>query len=61
MSTLFDLLLPRTDAGVFVQVAAAALIYPVLIWLSRHNREIMTFFVGLGVFTFAFFGLRMVH
>ena len=61
MPSLLDLLLPRTDAGVLVQFIAAGLVYPPLIWFGRRNRDIMLFFIGLCVFTFAIFGLRMVH
>jgi hypothetical protein len=56
-----ELLLPRTDAGVAVQVAVVAVVGVTAFWLTRRDREIRTFVLGCVIFTYAFFGLRAVH
>ncbi len=56
-----ELLLPRTDAGVAVQVAVVAVVGVIAFWLARSDREIRTFVLGCVIFTYAFFGLRAVH
>jgi hypothetical protein len=56
-----ELLLPRTDAGVAVQVVVVAVVGVVAFWSARRDREIRTFVLGCVIFTYAFFGLRAVH
>ena len=56
-----DLLLPRTDAGVAVQVAAAAAVYLGALVATRHSPEFRRFIIGLATMTAAFFGLRTLH
>lgn len=56
-----ELLLPRTDAGVAVQVVVVAVVGVTAFWLVRRDREIRTFVLGCVIFTYAFFGLRAVH
>ena len=56
-----ELLLPRTDAGVAVQVMVVAVVGVVAFWLGRRDRDIRTFVLGCVIFTYAFFGLRAVH
>lgn len=58
---LFDLALPRTDAGAFAQAAVAAALFGVALWRVRHNREVLIFVVGLTTITFAWFALRTLH
>jgi len=58
---LVDLTLPRTDAGAFVQVAIAVLIFGIALWRVRHNRDTRTFVAGLAMVTFAWFALRTLH
>ncbi len=58
---LFDLALPRTDAGAFTQAAVAAALFGVALWRVRHNKEILTFVAGLTTVTFAWFALRTLH
>ncbi len=56
-----ELLLPRTDAGVAVQVLLAAVFFVTLFVLAR-DRPDLRFLVGAIAFvTFAFFGLRAAH
>jgi hypothetical protein len=58
---LFDLALPRTDAGAFTQAAVAGALFGVVLWRVRRNREILTFVAGLATLTFAWFALRTLH
>lgn len=56
-----ELLLPRTDAGVGVQVVVVAVLGVTALVLTRRNRDLRTFVLGCVIFTYAFFGLRAVH
>ena len=58
---LVDLALPRTDAGVLAQVAAALCLFVPALWLVRRDRELRAFVAGLGTLTFALFALRTLH
>lgn len=58
---LLELALPRTDAGVFVQVAVAVPVFAIALWWVRHNRDLRTFVVGVATLTFAWFALRTLH
>ena len=58
---LVDLALPRTDAGAFVQAAITALVFGIVLWRVRHNRDTRTFVVGLATIAFAWFALRTLH
>lgn len=58
---LFDLALPRTDAGAFTQAAVAAGLFGVALWRARRNRDVLTFVAGLATITFAWFALRTLH
>jgi hypothetical protein len=56
-----ELLLPRTDAGVYAQ---AALVFPVLVValvLVRRDREVRLFVLGVLVMVLSLFGLRAIH
>ncbi len=56
-----EVLLPRTDAGVGVQVVLVAVVGVTALVLTRRNRDLRTFVLGCVIFTYAFFGLRAVH
>lgn len=56
-----DLLLPRTDAGVAVQVAAAAAVYLGALLATRRSPEFRQLIIGLATMTAAFFALRTLH
>lgn len=58
---LVDLALPRTNAGAFVQAAIAVMIFGIVLWRVRHDRDIRTFVVGVATLTFAWFALRTLH
>lgn len=58
---MIELLLPRTDAGVVVQVAVATVTFAVLLLLTRRNRDLRFLVGALAFATFAFFGLRAAH
>lgn len=58
-----DLILPRTDAGVLVQLIALVLVGSPLLYLTvrRGNREMAWFVGGLLVFLLGFFAFRSAH
>ena len=56
-----DLLLPRTDAGVVVQVVILAAVFALALWAARRNRDAMVFVGGLAVFTGGLLALRTLH
>lgn len=56
-----ELLLPRTDAGVALQVVVAAAFFVTLFVLSRGRRDLRFLVGALAFVTFAFFGLRAAH
>jgi hypothetical protein len=58
---LMDLLLPRTDGGVYAQVLGLALGYGAVLWMVRRNRDLVIFVVGLAVFTAGLLGVRALH
>lgn len=60
---MIELLLPRTDAGAFVQLAAVLGVgAPLLVWVVRRGfREWAWLLGGLMVFVLGFFALRTVH
>ena len=56
-----EILLPRTDAGVFLQ---AAVVFPALLGalvVVRRDRDIRMFVLGILVLTLALFGVRALH
>ncbi len=56
-----DLLLPRTDGGVLVQVLV---VVPLLVGglvAVRRQRELRTFVLGVLLVTVGFMGLRALH
>jgi len=56
-----EVLLPRTDAGVAVQVAVLLVVAAALLWLVRRNREIQWFVAGTAVLVAGLMGLRTLH
>lgn len=58
-----DVLLPRTDAGVFVQLVVTLVVgLPLLALTLRRRQTELAWFVGGGlVFLLGFFALRTVH
>jgi len=56
-----ELLLPRTDAGVAVQILGGAAAWVGAMWLVRRRREGRIFVVGVGVLVAALAALRVVH
>ncbi|MEX1009413.1 MAG: hypothetical protein WD271_16460 [Acidimicrobiia bacterium] len=58
---MHEILLPRTDTGVFLQ---AAVVFPALLGalvLVRRDRDLRIFVLGILVFTLALFGVRALH
>ena len=59
---LLDLLLPKTDQGVFIQWGVAALVWPVVLFFARNaSKDVRTFVIGLAVLNLAWFAARTVH
>lgn len=56
-----ELLLPRTDAGVVIQIVVAAVFFATLFVLSRDRRDVRFLVGALAFVTFALFGLRAAH
>ncbi len=56
-----DIALPRTDAGVAVQLVVAVLIFGLALWRVRHDRDVRVLVLGVATITFAYFGLRALH
>lgn len=56
-----DLLLPRTDAGVLVQVIGMAVTLAAVAVAVRRDRDLLWLVGGLAVFLLGFFGLRALH
>ena len=59
---LLDLLLPKTDQGVFIQWGVAALVWPVVLFFARNaSKDVRTFVIGLAVLNIAWFAARTIH
>lgn len=58
---LKDLISPRTDAGVFLQVALLFVLVGVGAWRTWHVRELRLLVVSLGVFVLGLMALRAAH
>ena len=58
-----ELIVPRTDAGVLVQVALTLIIgTPIVVWLfRRRDTELVWFFGGLELLLLGLFAYRTVH
>ena len=55
--------MPRTDAGVLVQVALTLMLgTPIVVWLFRRREtELVWFFGGLELLLLGLFAYRTVH
>ncbi|MDZ7675330.1 MAG: hypothetical protein U5K30_09705 [Acidimicrobiales bacterium] len=58
---MVDLLLPRTDGGVLLQVVVAVVFFTVVGFSVRRNRDLLVFVSGLAAITAAWLALRTVH
>ena len=58
---MIDILLPRTDGGVFLQLAAATALTGVVLWRIRHMKEARIFVLGLWVLSIGAMGIRALH
>lgn len=56
-----DLLLPRTDAGVAVQLILFAAVAATTMTLLRRNRDWLILAAGVSVLGLALFGVRALH
>lgn len=59
---LLDILLPKTDRGVFVQWGIAAVVWPVVLFLTRKaSKDTRTFVYGVAMLNLAWFAARTIH
>lgn len=58
---LHELLFPRTDGGIAIQLATVVAVTLVAFAGVRRDPELRLFVVGVFVMTMALFGLRMLH
>lgn len=58
---MMELLLPRTDAGVAVQLAVAAVVFAVALFVVRRDRDVRLLVIGMAVMTAAWSGVRTLH
>ncbi len=58
---MIDILLPRTDGGVAVQLAILIGGYAVGVFLLRRHRDWLLLLTGVAVLLLALFGVRALH
>ena len=59
---LLDLVLPKTDRSVFIQVGIAVVFWGVaLIAVRNHRNELRQLVLGLAIMTLAWFAFRTIH
>lgn len=61
MDLLLDVILPRTDLGVLLQVMVLGVLFSVFLWRLWPRSEMRLVVIGLGLFTFGLIGLRALH
>lgn len=61
MDLLLDLLLPKTDLGVLVQIGLLVVLFAVALWRLWSRSELRLLVIGLGLLAFGFVGLRALH
>lgn len=58
---VMELLLPRTDAGVVVQLAVATVVFAIALFAVRRDPDVRLLVIGMAVMTAAWSGLRTLH
>lgn len=62
MDLIVDLLFPRTDRLVAIEVAVVVpLLVALVSWAWRRGEDVRLFGVGVAVFTVAFMAARTLH
>ncbi len=61
MDLLLDMILPRTDLGVLIQVSVLGVLFFVFLWRLWPRSEMRLVVIGVGLFTFGLIGLRALH
>ena len=61
MGLLLDILLPRTDVGVVVQLLAVLVVFLIALRRFWSIVELRLVVLGLGMVVFALFGVRALH
>lgn len=58
---MIDLLLPRTDLGVLVQLSAVSILGGLALYVTRRRRDWRLVVAGVLVLVLGLFGLRALH
>lgn len=61
MELILELVLPRTDTGVLIQLLMAVTIFGVSLWRVWSNTDLRLVVLGLGLLVFGLFGVRALH
>lgn len=61
MDLILDIVLPRTDAGVLVQLLVVLAIFAISLWGFWSNPELRLVVLGLGLLVFGLLGVRALH
>lgn len=61
MDALYDLALPRTDAGVVAQLVLLAVLVTAGLYATRHVPDLRRLVAGAGMFVLGLMALRAVH
>jgi len=56
-----EILLPRTDAGAFVQVLVVIALTAVAAVAVRRERSLVTLVIGVGMVVLGLIGMRALH
>ena len=56
-----EVLLPRTDGGVLVQVFSVLVLMAVTVVLAWRERSLVTLALGVGIFVLGLMGVRARH
>lgn len=56
-----ELLLPRTDRGVLVQLSVLCVVFGGALWASRRHADLRLVVIGVGLVVVALAGLRAAH
>lgn len=58
---LYDVLMPRTDAGVLMQVVLLGVLVLAGLYATWRSRELRLLVAGAGMFVLGLMALRAVH
>ena len=61
MDLVLDILLPRTDAGVVLQLLAIVVVLVISLWRFWSITELRLVVLGLGLVILGLLGIRALH